>query len=213
MRKFARNHRAHRAVARQKRLLPCAALGDARPHLRRRLAHDAEPRRAKLVRGSIERKARYCNRGNAYAWINSFHADILPNTAPAEHTQSGTIGADETFGRPTIANCGSADCATPPLRAGRTRPTRRRALYHRPPIAWSIDKASDFHDFPDYAVEDKIVPDCYAIVWMFAIFLSLHRLKGFWCEQPICYRPLNIINKSRSRIRTPQFNRNVSDSL
>ena len=90
VRKLARNHRAHRAVARQKRLLPCAALSDARPRLRRRLAHDAEPRRAELVRGSIERKTHYGNRGNAYEWIDSFHADILPNLAPAGNTQSGT---------------------------------------------------------------------------------------------------------------------------
>ena len=89
------------------------------------------------------------------------------------------------------------------------------ALYHRPPIAWSIDKASYLQDFPDYAVEDKIVSNCYAIVWMFAIFSSLHRLKGFRCEQPICYRPFYfyIINKSRSRIRILQFNGNVSDGL
>lgn len=48
---------------------------------------------------------------------------------------------------------------------------------------------------------------------MFAIFSGLHRLKGFWCEQPICYRPFYIINKSRSHIRILQFNGNVSDGL
>ena len=37
-------------------------------------------------------------------------------------------------------------------------------LYPRPPIAWSIDKAADFHDFSDDAVEDKIIPDSNAIV-------------------------------------------------
>ena len=90
MRELARHHRAHCAVAREERLLPCAALGDARPRLRRRLAHDAKPRRAELVRGSIERKARDGNRGNAYERIDSFHATILPNLAPAGNTQSGT---------------------------------------------------------------------------------------------------------------------------
>ena len=48
---------------------------------------------------------------------------------------------------------------------------------------------------------------------MFAIFFCLHRLIGFWCEQSICYRPLDIINKSRRRIRILQFDRNVSDGL
>ncbi len=48
---------------------------------------------------------------------------------------------------------------------------------------------------------------------MFAIFFSVHRLKGFWCKQSICYRTFYIINKFRSRIRIPQFNRNVSNGL
>ena len=44
--------------------------------------------------------------------------------------------------------CGSAP-ATSPSRAGRTMAAHRRALYHQPPIAWSMDKASYLHDFPD----------------------------------------------------------------
>ena len=86
-----------------------------------------------------------------------------------------------------------------------------QALYHPPPIAWSIDEASDFHYVPDYTVEHKIVPDSNAIVWMFAIFFCLHRLEGFWSEQPLCYRSLHIVNKPRSRIRILQFYRKVSD--
>ena len=52
--------------------------------------------------------------------------------------------------------------------AGRSlHPQDRRRL--RLGILQSVgDKASYLHDFPDYAVEDKIVPNCYAIVWMFA---------------------------------------------
>ena len=49
---------------------------------------------------SVVRDGNRGNRGDTQTAKFDFHADILPNTAPAGNTQSGTIGADETFGRP-----------------------------------------------------------------------------------------------------------------
>ena len=64
----------------------------------------------------VESVVRDGNRGNRRETETAkfdFHAAILPNPAPAENTQSGTIGAD--------------DCAASPSREGRTMEARRRA--------------------------------------------------------------------------------------
>ena len=54
------------------------------------------------VRKREDRDGNRGNRGETQTAKFDFHAIILPNPAPAENTQSGTIGADETFDRPTI---------------------------------------------------------------------------------------------------------------
>jgi len=61
-----------------------------------------------------------------------------------------------------------------------------RALYNRPPITWCIDKASHLHDFPDYAVEDKVVSNCYAIVWMFNIDTQACTLRPAFAASRAC---------------------------